>query len=514
MDDASLEIMVAALADQLPGTFITKVHQMTPYHLLLRLRGGGRGGEQRLLISIAPQEPGIHLSSRRYLNPPRPLRFCAYLRHHLQGARISTIEKKPGDRIIIIRAARRHEEEHQLVIELLGKRGNAVLCRGEEMLIGALMYDKNQTERLKPGAVYKPPPARIEEPGGPVSAKILLESIGINDYHTISGQKLQIDYDDWFFPLYQAHYGDIETRRVGKSLKQYQRRLRKRVKKLRQEQSEKLKHLNDNRIGDLLKGEIHKIKRGTEKVTVIDYYSSNLDQIEITLNPAFSPLKNLEKFYKNAKKAKRGLELIEVRLKTTQQEENYAAELLFQLEQLSNDPDRTISDEEQELLELAAELTEKKRRSPQSDPHSSGTGKTGKKSKTKPKPGKPKISDRKQRGVDKISGVSGGIIYLGRNVIGNENIYRHLGSPNDLWFHAHDCPGAHVLLKTAPGAAECPQEQMQAAALAAENSKFQSEKVIAVTMTRVKYLRKPKGCRLGQLLLSGPVQTIQVNNHD
>ncbi len=502
--------MVSALAGQLPGTFITKVHQMTPYHLLLRLRGGGRGGEQRLLISIAPQEPGIHLTSRRYLNPPRPLRFCAYLRHHLQGAKISAIEKTESDRIIIIRAARRQGEEHQLVIELLGKRGNALLCRGEEMLIGALMHDKNSAERLKPGSPYQPPPPRIEDPAGPVSPAGLLETIGLGDYHHISGETLQTGYDNWFFPLYQAHYGDIETRRLSKSLKQYQRRLRKRAKKLRSEQNDKAQHLNDNRIGDLLKGEIHKIKRGTEKVFVTDYYSSNLEQVEITLNPALSPLKNLEKFYKNAKKAKRGLKLIEERLKATEREENYAAELLFQLEQLSNDPERTISDEEQELLELAAELTEKKRRSPQTSPKS---GKSGAKTKIKSKPAKEKISNRKQRGVEKISGVSGGIIYLGRNVIGNENIYRHLSAPEDLWFHVHNYPGAHVLLKPAPGAAECEKEQMQAAALAAANSRAATEKRVEVTMIRVKYLRKPKGGRLGQLLLSGPQQILRVKNH-
>jgi len=54
---------------------------------------------------------------------------------------------------------------------------------------------------------------------------------------------------------------------------------------------------------------------------------------------------------------------------------------------------------------------------------------------------------------------------------------------------------------------------MQAAALAATNSKVGAEKIVEVTMIQVKYLRKPKGGRLGQLLLSGPQQTLRVNNH-
>ena len=498
MDNISLEIIVAALAEQLPGTFITKVHQMTPYHLLLRLRGGGQGGEQRLLISTAAQEPGLHLTSRRYLNPPRPLRFCAYLRHHFQGARIKAIEKIENDRIVIIRAARRNEEEKQLIIELIGKRGNALLSHGDKMLIGAVMLEKSAATRLKSGLFYLPPETDKNITDDSTTPAILLETIGLDNCRDLSCEDLQSNYDNWFFPLYQAHYGDLETRRLSKALKQHQRRLKKRQKKLRTEQQEKMGHLDDNRFGDLLKGEIHKLKRGAEKVTVIDYYSTDLKKIELTLNPAISPLANMEKFYKNAKKAKRGIKLIAARLKATEQEENYAGEVLFQLDRLSENPDREVSDEEQELLELAAKLTQKKRR------QQAGVRQSG-----KPKPAA-KNRHPKNRGVEKIAGINGGIIYLGRNVIGNENIYRHLGAPNDLWFHVHNYPGAHVLLKTAPGAEECEREQLQAATLAAANSKAESEKITEVTMTRVKYLRKPKGGHPGQLLLSGPLQILRV----
>jgi len=209
----------------------------------------------------------------------------------------------------------------------------------------------------------------------------------------------------------------------------------------------------------------------------------------------------MEKFYKNAKKAKRGLKLIGKRLLVTEQEKIYAQELLFQLDRLTADPDREISDEEQELLDLAAAITEKRGRQPQpaAAPRRPQT--------------QAKNRNHKHRGVERIDGINGGIIYLGRNVIGNENIYRHLGSPDDLWFHVHNHPGAHVLLKNAPGAAACEEEKMQAAALAATNSKVGAEKIVEVTMIQVKYLRKPKGGRLGQLLLSGPQQTLRVNNH-
>ncbi len=498
MDDITLKIMVADLAEKLPETFITKVHQMTPYHLLLRLRGGGRGGEQRLLISAAPREPGIHLTSHRYLNPPRPLRFCAYLRHHLQGAKIKTIEKLENDRIVIIRACRRNEEEKQLIIELIGKRGNVLFTRGEEMRIGARMREKGAARRLQAETVYQlPEPLPENHESRP--AAIRLQALGIEDLSRLPDD-LHNRYDSWFFPLYQKHYGDLESRRLSKALQQYQRRLGKRVKKLKNEQSEKTKHINDNRFGDLLKGELHKLKKGINQVVVTDYYSPTLEKIELRLNPALSPLANMENFYKNAKKAKRGLKLIGTRLRATERELNYARELLFQLDRLSADPERKISDEEQELLELAAAITEKR-----------GNRQPDQSTRKRPKE---QNRNHKFRGVERLDGSNGGIIYLGRNVIGNENIYRHLGAPEDLWFHVHNFPGAHILLKPAPGKPECEEEQMQAATLAAVNSKAAGEKVIEVTMTRVKYLRKPKGGRLGQLLLSGPIETLRVINEE
>jgi len=497
LDEHSLEIMAAALGKLLPGTFITKVHQMTPYHLLLRLRGGGQGGELRLMISVAALEPGLHLTSRRYLNPPRPLRFCAYLRHHLQGARITAIEKIDDDRIVIIKATRR-DEEKQLVIELTGKRSNAILCRGSGMLIGARLFESATDQRLKPGTEY-----RLPETAGSAKTKssssLLVKIIGQEQGAVLSDEELQQRYDDWFFPCYQNHYGNREIKRLEKSLRQHRRRLQKRRKHLIEESNEKESHINDSHLGDLLKGALHQVKRGSESIKVTNYWSPALEEVKITLNPALGPLANLEKFYKNAKKAKRGLKLIEKRLTETRHEEDYTEELLFQFEELKSNREQKASDEEQELLELASDLAERKSR--QQVPE-----KGRRQKKRALKPHKPQL-----QGVERKTGVDGGIIYIGRNALGNENIYRHLGAPDDLWFHARNRPGAHILLKSAPGSINSEREQLQAATLAAANSRAKDESQVEVTMIHVKHLRKPKASRPGQVLLAGPQQTLTVN---
>ncbi len=475
---------------------------MTPYHLLLRLRGGGQSGEQRLMISVAPMEPGLHLTSRRYLNPPRPLRFCAYLRHHLQGAKIRALEKVDNDRIVIIRTIRK-DDEKQLIIELTGKRSNAILCQGLEMRVGARMFESATDQRFKPGTAYCLPEAPTNSTKKN-SSFLLGEIIDQKQVSEILSDELLQDellhgYDDWFFPRYLQHYGNREIKRLEKALRQHGKRLQKRRKRLLAESNDKESHINDSHLGDLLKGALHQLERGAKSIKLTNYWSPTLEEVEIILNPALSPLANLEKYYKNAKKAKRGLKLIEKRLQETQREEEYCEELLFQFEGLKNNPDHIASDEEQKLLELASDLAERKGR--QQVPE-----KSQKRKKRVEKPDK-----QHHQGVERTTGIDGGIIYIGRNVLGNENIYRYLSAPEDLWFHTRNRPGAHILLKTAPGSMGSEKEQFQAATLAAANSRAKDESQVEVTMIHVKYLRKPKGGRPGQLLLAGPQQTLTVN---
>ncbi|HDS17287.1 MAG TPA: DUF814 domain-containing protein [Proteobacteria bacterium] len=493
MDKQSLEVMSGVLLRQVQGSFITKIHQMTPWHLLLRLRGGGHVGEQRLLIAIAPQAPGLHLTQRRYLNPPRPLRFCAYLRRHLQGARILDLKKDAHDRIIFIRATTR-ETEKQLIIEFTGKNQNVVFTQGENMIIGALMRPVSHHERLAPGFAYRPPEPIIA--GSPNNtAPVLLHEI-IPNPSTASAQELLSAYDDWFFPRYQQHYGALEFRKLEKALQQHLRRLQKRQQHLTAEAAEKEKHLDNRRLGDLLKASLPRLQKGLSTAYVVDYWSEKLEETAIALNPALTPQENLEKLYKTAKKARRGLELIEDRRRLTRGDEDYTMNLLFQFSKFR--PESDTSEELQELLELAAALTAKKSRS---EP----LAEKNKNSRVKPARPSP------QPGITRLDGVAGGVIYLGRTALANDYLYRHLGRAEDFWFHVRERPGAHVLLKASPDGSAPEAEQLQAATLAAANSQIRGERRVEVTMTKIKYLRKPKGAHPGQLLLSGPHTTVTVN---
>ncbi len=497
MDEKSLKIMVTQLQPLIEGCFIAKIHQMTPYHLLLRLRGGGRQGELRLLAAIAARGQSLHLTTRRYLNPPRPLRFLSYLRHHFQGGRICALEKLPGERIVILRGRRREGEEKQLIIELTGKSANMALASGPEMIIGARMLDLPGGGRLLPGKAWRPPAAG---PGGENEPLTLRAATG-KEPAGLAPETLFSLYDDWYFKLYQEYYGTLEIRRLVKDLKRQVKRLDRRERKLATEYRNKEKHLDDARLADLFKPRLAEIRRGDRSIRVVDYWSENLEEIEIPLDPALSPRANLERLYKNTRKAKRGLELISARRLETAREKSYLEEIIYQLEELGRAvrDEAEIGDEVEELMELAAGLAGS--RPP--------AGKAGKRGKKEPRPQKGPAGDR-TRGTERFAGVAGGTIYLGRNALGNENIYRRLSSPKDLWFHVRNRPGAHVLLKTAPGRDEDAAELEQAARLAARHSRARGEKRVEVTVCRIKHLKKPPRSRPGLLLVAGPSRTLTV----
>ena len=91
---------------------------------------------------------------------------------------------------------------------------------------------------------------------------------------------------------------------------------------------------------------------------------------------------------------------------------------------------------------------------------------------------------------------SGGFTLLvGKNNVQNDILSHKTAEKDDIWFHAKDTPGSHVILQTEgrePGDAD----YTEAAAVAAKYSKAQG-KNIAVDYTKVRYLKKPGGSKPG-----------------
>jgi predicted ribosome quality control (RQC) complex YloA/Tae2 family protein len=83
-------------------------------------------------------------------------------------------------------------------------------------------------------------------------------------------------------------------------------------------------------------------------------------------------------------------------------------------------------------------------------------------------------------------------ILVGRGARENHHLTFAIARPEDLWFHARDVPGAHVILRDNEGRAG-PEDQREAAEVAAFFSEARGDAGIDVHVTRRKHVRAAGG---------------------
>ncbi|MCP4634715.1 MAG: DUF814 domain-containing protein [candidate division Zixibacteria bacterium] len=94
-------------------------------------------------------------------------------------------------------------------------------------------------------------------------------------------------------------------------------------------------------------------------------------------------------------------------------------------------------------------------------------------------------------------------IYIGRDGKDNDKLTFGFASKNDLWFHAQQSHGSHIILKRPQKNYDFSQNQINtAAAIAAYYSKARSSSSVPIIYTLVKYVRKPRGAPPGKALYS------------
>ena len=97
--------------------------------------------------------------------------------------------------------------------------------------------------------------------------------------------------------------------------------------------------------------------------------------------------------------------------------------------------------------------------------------------------------------------MSGFKIWVGRNAQNNDILTFKYGFKEDLWLHAKDVAGSHVLIKYQSGK-NYPKDVIERAAqLAAYNSKRKTETLCPVIVTPKKFVRKRKGDPAGAVVV-------------
>jgi len=287
-----------------------------------------------------------------------------------------------------------------------------------------------------------------------------------------------------------AYYGRLaEEERFGSLRGSLMRLVRdelgrvRRKLKAQQESLAKAESADDYRIrGELITANLWQLKKGQTEARLPNFYDPEGGELVIALDPELSPAENAQAYYRRYQKHRSGLSAIREQLALSEVELAYLEQVELALEQASSLPDL-----EEIRRELAAEGYLKE---PRHEAGGRGAQKQARKAHPEQKAAPP-LTVLSSDGLE---------IWIGRNNRQNAYLTRKLAAPTDLWFHAKEIPGSHVILRVPPGK-EVPERSIhEAAALAAYYSKARGSSGVPVDYTLRKHVRKPNGSRPGMVI--------------
>jgi predicted ribosome quality control (RQC) complex YloA/Tae2 family protein len=215
--------------------------------------------------------------------------------------------------------------------------------------------------------------------------------------------------------------------------------------------------------------------RGVDRLRAFDWSTGEAVAIELPIDPARSAKEHLDGVFRRARRLKEGAKIARARLGETQ-----AA--LGQLEEA-----RSMLTPDADLDRVEAMARSAAPRDFKLDPALPVRTRT-------PSPG--------QRPPHRtFVGASGARILVGRGAAQNDALTLHVARPHDLWLHAKDRGGAHVVVALEKGASCPPDLLVEAAHLAAHFSDARDERIVDIQYTPRRYLRKPRGSPPGLVVV-------------
>jgi predicted ribosome quality control (RQC) complex YloA/Tae2 family protein len=260
-----------------------------------------------------------------------------------------------------------------------------------------------------------------------------------------------------------AREEESEQQQYLQAVKRAIKRIERRIVNLEADLSTAADFEDYKRTADLLQIHRDKLSKGMEKVEVPDVYRPD-HTVMINLDPAASPQENIEKYIQKYRKGRDGLEKLQRRLEISRDE---LGELLTIAGALKQDFGSAV---QQYAADLAGIL-----------PREAGR-----------REALPRLPYREHM-------LSTGVrVFVGRDGSDNDRTTFEFAKPYELWFHAQQCPGSHVVMKFPnksfePSAAEI----AETAELAAWHSKARHDSLVPVVYTERRYVRKPRKAKPG-----------------
>ena len=548
--------VAAELAAKLIGSRVDKVFQPHSHTIVLSLRQPGHS--YFLSLCGLPNSAAVLLLEERPETPSQAPAFCMLLRKHLEGARLLNISQPGFDRLLIFNFAAREEggqlSEKELVLEVAGRHSNLIFLRNG-LIADAVRRVGPEDSRLRqilPNIPYETPPLEGKlnlatlkqelfeqrfnlqtDQGATTTASLMATLAGVGPYTAEAclaaaaelstekplTQRLWQVLANWQEQLqnpqfWHAHAvlrpnGKVQAllpfipsalpdgftalacsslldalawlhrREAQQQLPQQQELQRfvqteltklSRKKHILEEECQEASLADHWRLyGDLLMAQLHLVAKGASEATLPNLFEPDAPTIQIPLDPSRTPAENAQHCYRQYNKSKRRQIVLVEQIQQTTNTLSYLDSVQTMLQTAATTA---------EIQEIRQELTS-----------------TGFLAAPKKKQDALPLSQPLQ-----VQGPEQSLIWVGRNNRQNDELTFRRGKPGDLWFHAKDMPGSHVLLQMPPGLTASKEAIELAASLAAHFSKGAASSRVAVDYTDRKQVKKPSGSKPGMVI--------------
>ena len=529
-DGFFLHHMVEELRRELVNGRIQKINQPFEQELVLQIRSNRQS--HRLLLSAHPVFGRIQLTQTTFENPAQPSTFIMVLRKYLQGAVIESIEQIENDRIVEITVSNKNEiGDHiqaTLIIEIMGKHSNILLVdKSSHKILEVIKhvgFSQNSYRTLLPGSTYIAPPST--ESRNPftikdeklfeilqtqeLTAKNLqslfqglgrdtaneLERILVSDklstFRNFFNQETKPCLTETSFSpvpfanqvgesfanlsdLLDTYYKDKAERdrvkqQASELIRRVENELQKNRHKLKKQEKELLATDNAEEFrqkGELLTTFLHQVPNDQYQVILDNYYTNQ--PITIALDKALTPNQNAQRYFKRYQKLKEAVKYLTDLIEETKATILYLESVETVLNQAGLEEIAEIREELIQTGFIRRRQREKIQKRKKPEQYLASDGKT--------------------------------IIYVGRNNLQNEELTFKMARKEELWFHAKDIPGSHVVISGNLDPSD--EVKTDAAELAAYFSQGRLSNLVQVDMIEVKKLNKPTGGKPGFVTYTG-----------
>lgn len=529
-DGFFLHHMVEELQRELVNGRIQKINQPFEQELVLQIRSNRQS--HRLLLSAHPVFGRIQLTQTTFENPAQPSTFIMVLRKYLQGALIESIEQVENDRIVEITVSNKNEiGDHiqaTLIIEIMGKHSNILLVdKSSHKILEVIKhvgFSQNSYRTLLPGSTYIAPPST--ESLNPFTIKdeklfeILqtqettakhlqnlfqglgrdtaneLERILVSDklstFRNFFNQETKPCLTETSFSpvpfanqvgepftslsdLLDTYYKDKAERdrvkqQASELIRRVENELQKNSHKLKKQEKELLATDNAEEFrqkGELLTTFLHQVPNDQDQVILDNYYTNQ--PITIALDKALTPNQNAQRYFKRYQKLKEAVKYLTDLIEETKATILYLESVETVLNQAGLEEIAEIREELIQTGFIRRRQREKIQKRKKPEQYLASDGKT--------------------------------IIYVGRNNLQNEELTFKMARKEELWFHAKDIPGSHVVISGNLDPSD--EVKTDAAELAAYFSQGRLSNLVQVDMIEVKKLNKPTGGKPGFVTYTG-----------